>query len=116
MCSSDLIAGIDVIFEHIGGAHWNKELTLLKYGATLVTTGATTGYDVVSDLRHIFFKGTNILGSTLASKAELEDALYWVSKGKIKPVIDSVYKLEDAVEAHNKMLNGNIFGKIIMKP
>ena len=24
--------GVDVIFEHIGGSHWNKELTLLKYG------------------------------------------------------------------------------------
>lgn len=112
----DGIPGLDVIFEHIGGTHWNKELTLLKYGATLVTTGATTGYDVQSDLRHIFFKGTNILGSTLASKAELEDALYWVSKGKIKPVIDSVYTIEHAAEAHTKMLKGNIFGKVIMKP
>ena len=107
--SKDGIPGIDVIFEHIGGAHWNKELGLLKYGATLVTTGATTGYDVVSDLRHIFFKGTNILGSTLATKAELEEALYWVSQGKIKPVIDSVYSLEQAVEAHTKMLKGNLF-------
>lgn len=114
--TKDGVAGVDVIFEHIGGAHWNKELALLKYGATLVTTGATTGYDVVSDLRHIFFKGTNILGSTLASKAELEDALYWVSKGKIKPVIDSVYTIENAAEAHTKMLKGNLFGKIIMKP
>ncbi len=114
--SKDGIPGIDVIFEHIGGTHWNKELTLLKYGATLVTTGATTGYDVVSDLRHIFFKGTNILGSTLASKSELEDALYWVSKGKIRPVIDSVYDLEHAAEAHTKMLKGNLFGKIIIKP
>lgn len=112
----DGIPGLDVIFEHIGGTHWNKELTLLKYGATLVTTGATTGYDVISDLRHIFFKGTNILGSTLASKAELEDALHWVSKGKIRPVIDSVYTIEQAAEAHTKMLRGNIFGKVIMTP
>jgi len=46
----------DVIFEHIGGSHWNKGLTLLKYGATLVTTGATTGYDVKTDLEHIFLR------------------------------------------------------------
>ena len=46
-------AGIDVIFEHIGGSHFNKELTLLKYGGTLVTTGATTGYDVPLSLIHI---------------------------------------------------------------
>ena len=48
--------------------------------------------------------------------AELEDALYWVAKGKIKPVIDSVYTIDNAAEAHTKMLKGNLFGKIIMKP
>ena len=108
--------GIDVIFEHIGDSHWNKELTLLKYGSTLVTTGATTGYDAQTDLRHIFFKGTNILGSTQGTRAELEEAMYWMSKGKIKSIIDSIYSIEDAVAAHTKMLKGNVFGKILMKP
>lgn len=109
--------GIDVIYEHIGGSHWNKELTLLKYGGTLVTTGATTGYDVKTDLRHIFFKGTNILGATQGTRAELEQGLYWMSQNKIKAIIDSEYTFEDAVEAHTKMLKGKgMFGKIIMKP
>jgi NADPH:quinone reductase-like Zn-dependent oxidoreductase len=108
--------GIDVIFEHIGGSHWNKELALLKYGATLVTTGATTGYEVNSDLRHIFFKGTSILGSTQGTRSELESGIFWMSKGKIKSIIDSVYTFENAVEAHTKMLKGNLFGKILMKP
>ncbi len=110
-------AGIDVIYEHIGGTHWNKELTLLKYGATIVTTGATTGYDVQTDLRHVFFKGTNILGSTQGTRAELEQGLYWMSQGKIKAIIDSEYTLEQAAEAHTKMLTGKgLFGKILMKP
>ncbi len=110
-------SGVDVIFEHIGGSHWNKELTLLKYGSTIVTTGATTGYDVKTDLRHIFFKGINVLGSTQGTRAELESGLYWMSKGKIKAIIDSEYTLENAVKAHNRMLNGKgLFGKILMKP
>lgn len=109
--------GVDVIFEHIGGDHWNKELTLLKYGATIVTTGATTGYDVKTDLRHVFFKGINILGSTQGTRAELEQCLYWMSKGKIKAVIDSVYSMKEAHEAHTKMLTGKgMFGKIIIRP
>ena len=111
------ISGIDIIFEHIGGSHWNKELTLLKFGATIVTTGATTGYDAKTDLRQIFFKGINILGSTQGTRAELEQGLYWMSRGKIKPIIDSIYSLEQASEAHTKMLGGkSLFGKILMKP
>ena len=110
-------AGIDVIYEHIGGTHWNKELTLLKYGATVVTTGATTGYDVQTDLRHVFFKGINILGSTQGTRAELEQGLYWMSQRKIKAIIDSEYTFEQAAEAHTKMLKGKgLFGKILMKP
>lgn len=109
--------GVDVTFDHIGQTHWNPQLTLLKYGATLVTCGATTGYDAKTDLRHIFFKGTNILGSTQGTRAELEDGFYWMGRGKIKSVIDSVWTFEQAAQAHTKMLTGKgLFGKIIMKP
>lgn len=110
------VPGVDIIFEHIGGSHWNKELTLLKYGATIVTTGATTGYDVQTDLRHIFFKGINVLGSTQGTRSELMEGLYWMSQKKIKSIIDSVYTFENAVEAHTKMLKGDSVGKILMKP
>ncbi len=111
------VAGVDVIFEHIGGSHWNKELAMLNYGGTIVTTGATTGYMAKTDLRHIFFKGISILGSTQGTRAELEQGLFWMSQGRIKSVIDSEYPLERAAEAHTRMLKGKgMFGKIIMKP
>ena len=109
--------GIDVSFDHIGQTHWNKQLTLLKYGATLVTCGATTGYDAQTDLRHIFFKGTNILGSTQGTRAELEQGFFWMGQGKIKAAIDSIHSFENAADAHTKMLTGKgLFGKILLKP
>ncbi len=111
------VPGIDVSFDHIGETHWNKQLTLLKYGATLVSCGATTGYNAQTDLRHVFFKGTNILGSTQGTKAELEQGLYWMGQGKIKSTIDSTYTFEQASDAHTKMLTGKgLFGKILLKP
>jgi len=113
----DEAPGIDVSFDHIGQTHWNQQLTLLKYGATLVSCGATTGYDAKTDLRHVFFKGTNILGSTQGTKAELDQGLYWMGQGKIKATIDSIYSFEQAAEAHTKMLTGKgLYGKILMKP
>ncbi|HYY50805.1 MAG TPA: zinc-binding dehydrogenase, partial [Nitrososphaeraceae archaeon] len=77
--------GVDVVFEHIGKAAFPQEVSLLKNGGTLVATGATTGYDSTIDLRYLFFRGTNLLGSTQGTKAELEQVIYWTSKGKIKP-------------------------------
>jgi alcohol dehydrogenase len=109
-------SGIDLTFDHIGQTHFNKQLTLLNYGGTLVSCGATTGYDAQIDLRHIFFKGINVLGSTQGTKAEMEAGLYWMGKGKIKAEIDSIHSFEEAATAHTKMLKGNFFGKILMKP
>jgi alcohol dehydrogenase len=108
--------GIDLTFDHIGQTHFNKQLTLLNYGGTLVSCGATTGYDAKIDLRHIFFKGINVLGSTQGTKAEMEAGLYWMGQGKIKAEIDSIHSFEQAADAHTKMLKGDFFGKILMKP
>jgi alcohol dehydrogenase len=109
-------SGIDVVFEHIGKSVFPQETALLKVGGTLVATGATTGYDSTIDLRYLFFKGTNLLGSTQGTKAELEDVIYWVSKGKIKPVIDTVLPFSDMVRGHVMMAEAQQFGKILTTP
>ncbi|HEU4605191.1 MAG TPA: zinc-binding dehydrogenase [Nitrososphaera sp.] len=109
-------SGVDVVFEHIGKATFPQEVGLLKMGGTLVATGATTGYDSTIDLRFLFFKGTNLLGSTQGTKAELEDVMHWVSKGKIKPVIDTVLPFSDMVKGHVMMAEAQQFGKILTTP
>jgi len=89
----------------------------LKFGGTLVSCGATTGYDAKIDLRQIFFKGTNVLGSTQGTKAELEQGLYWMGQGKIKSAIGAEYRFDQAAEAYEQFLSGKgLFGKIIIKP
>jgi NADPH:quinone reductase-like Zn-dependent oxidoreductase len=108
--------GVDVVFEHIGKSVFPQEVGLLKMGGTLVATGATTGYDSTIDLRYLFFKGTNLLGSTQGTKAELEDVLYWVSKGKIKPLIHSKLPFNDVAKGHVMMANAEQIGKILTNP
>jgi NADPH:quinone reductase-like Zn-dependent oxidoreductase len=108
--------GVDVIFEHIGKTVFPQSLGLLKMGGTLVSTGATTGYDSGIDLRYLFFKGINLLGATQGTKAGLEELLKWVSMGKIKPVIDTILPFSNMVEGHVKMANSQLFGKIVTTP
>jgi len=47
---------------------------------------------------------------------ELDQGLYWMGQGKIKATIDSTNTFEEAAEAHTKMLTGNLFGKVLLKP
>jgi NADPH:quinone reductase-like Zn-dependent oxidoreductase len=108
--------GVDVVYEHIGKSVFQQELTLLKMGGTLVSTGATTGYDSTINLRYLFFKGINLLGATQGTKAGLEEVIRWVSKGKIKPVIDTVLPFSRMVEGHIKMADSQLFGKILTTP
>jgi alcohol dehydrogenase len=108
--------GVDVVFEHIGKTAFPQELNLLKMGGTLVSTGATTGYDSAIDLRYLFFKGINLLGATQGTKAGLQEVIRWVSKGKIKPVIDTILPFTNMVEGHVKMADSQLFGKILTTP
>lgn len=108
--------GVDVVFEHIGKATFPQEVGLLKSGGTLVATGATTGYDSNIDLRYLFFKGTNLLGSTQGTKAELEEVIRWTSKGKIKPLVHGVIPFDEMVKGHVMMANAEQIGKIVTNP
>jgi len=108
--------GVDVVFEHIGKNVFPQEVSLLKMGGTLVATGATTGYDSTLDLRFLFFKGTNLLGSTQGTKAELEQVIYWVSKNKIKPLIATTLPFSNMVEGHVMMAGAEQIGKILTTP
>jgi alcohol dehydrogenase len=108
--------GVDVIFEHIGKSAFAQEVSLLKMGGTLVATGATTGYDSTVDLRYLFFKGTNWLGSTQGTKSELEEVMYWTGKGKIKPLIYTTLPFNDMVKGHVMMANAEQIGKTLTNP
>ena len=108
--------GIDIIYEHIGKTVFPQSLGLLKMGGTLVSTGATTGYDSPIDLRYLFFRGINLLGATQGTKAGLEEVIQWVSRGKIRSVIDTILPFSEMVEGHVKMADSQLFGKIVTTP
>jgi NADPH:quinone reductase-like Zn-dependent oxidoreductase len=108
--------GVDVVFEHVGQKTWTGSLAALAPGGRLVTCGATTGFDVAVDLRHVFIKQLSILGSTMGSKGSLFDILRHVEAGRLRPVLDRTLPLEKAAEAHGFLEQRAQFGKVVLVP
>ncbi len=108
--------GVDLVFEHIGPETWEKSMLCLKRGGRIVTCGATSGPTVSFDLRFLFARQLSISGCYMGSRRELLMVHELIESGRLKPVVDSVFPLEDAVAAQTKMLDRKQFGKIVLVP
>lgn len=108
--------GVDVVFDSVGKATWQKSLRCLKKGGRLVTCGATSGPKAETNINSIFWKQLEILGSTMASRAELREVLELIWQGSLAPVVDRVLPLSKAAKAHKILEKGEQFGKIVLKP
>jgi NADPH:quinone reductase-like Zn-dependent oxidoreductase len=107
--------GVDIVFEHVGEATWDKSIRSLAVGGRLVTCGATTGYEGKVDIRYLFTRQLSILGSYMGGKAELLSVLELVGRGVLKPVIDKIFPLAEAAEAHRRLERREQFGKIVLR-
>ncbi len=106
--------GVDVVFESVGAATWIKSIRSLKRGGRMVVIGATSGPNPQEEIRYIFWKQIEIIGSTMSNQSEFRDVMKLVLRGELKPVIDSILPLERAQEAHARLAGGGQFGKIVM--
>ena len=78
--------------------------------------GATSGYEPVLNLRHVFWRQLSILGSTLGSKARLFEILKLFAGGRLRPVVDRVLPLAEVAAAHRLLESRAIFGKLVLTP
>jgi NADPH:quinone reductase-like Zn-dependent oxidoreductase len=108
--------GVDIVVEHVGPATWAESMKSLKGGGTLVTCGATTGPTVGIDLRHLFARQLTLLGSYMGTMGELYEVLSRVFAGRLKPVVDRAFALNDIRAAHEHMEKSQMFGKIVLNP
>ena len=104
--------GVDVVLDSIGGEFWRKSLAALARGGRLVTCGATAGGAPTDDIAAIASKELKIYGSTLGSREDFSQVINFLNSAKIKPVIDSVFPLENAAGAQLHLENARQFGKI----
>lgn len=107
--------GVDVVFENVGAAVWSSALKSLVRGGRLVTCGATTGDQPGADLRRLFIRQLQVMGSTLGDLGEFADLLRVCERGLIQPVIDRRYGLDDVHAALDRLESGAQFGKLAIE-
>ena len=107
--------GVDIVFEHVGADTWADSIKLARKGGVVVTCGASSGWDARTDLRHVFFRQIQILGSTMGSKANLFPILELVEAGRLEPEVDRTFSLEEAAQAHDYLDRREQYGKVVLK-
>lgn len=106
--------GAEVICDNVGAATWDQSLRAAGWGGRIMVVGATTGGHPPADLQRIFVRQLQIFGSTTANMEECRHLMRLVAQGRLRPVIDSVYPLERANEAFERLERGEQFGKIVL--
>jgi zinc-binding alcohol dehydrogenase/oxidoreductase len=106
--------GADVVVEHVGEATWKTSLQVAAAGARIAVCGATSGPNPPANLHRIWWKQLTILGSTMGTRADFEGAYELVASGRAKPIVDRVFPLAQAAEAHRYLEEGRQLGKVVL--
>jgi len=117
--------GVNIVLDMVGGSYFAKHINLLAKDGCLVHIATMDGSKVELDLRALMAKRLIITGSTLRSRSVEEKTILrdgvernlWplVQDGKIRPILDSVFPMEDAAKAHQRMQSSLHIGKIVLR-
>ncbi len=110
-------AGVDMVFDHVGPALWEASIWALGTRGRLVNCGNTTGDAVtIPSLGHLFHAGLRIMGSDPYRPEEFGPAWETYCSGGFTAPVDSVLALAEAAAAQERLLAGDVFGKIVLRP
>jgi len=117
--------GVNVILDFIGATYWERHATCLASGGRCVVIGVMGGTQATVNLGQLLFRRHQILGLVMRSRSILDkiamtqafirESLPLFASGHLKPVIDQVYPLISASDAHRRMECNENTGKIILK-
>jgi len=116
-------AGVDAVFEMLGGEHTAKSVRCLSDFGRAIVYGSATGKKPELDTRLLYAKGASVHGlwlTYLSAKPELMSGAWkqlssWMSQGHLHPVIGHVLPMEKAAEAYRLLSEGKNFGKVVLK-
>ncbi len=105
--------GVDVVFEHVGPATLDESMRSLALGGRIVTCGSTSGVKAEITMPRLFFRHAALLGSTMGNASEFEALLKAIDHG-LRPVVDSVYPLDQVQAALTRLDAAEQFGKVVL--
>jgi len=106
--------GVDVVVDNVGAATMMTSLRCARKGGRILTVGNTAGAKFEFDNRYMFGKHLSLIGSTMSTCADFAAVMGLVFAGKLKPVIDTTFPLQEIRAAHERMEQGEVFGKIVL--
>lgn len=105
--------GVDVVFEHVGPATLEESMRSLAMGGRVVTCGSTSGVKAEITMPRLFFRQAGLLGSTMGNASEFLAVLEAMDQG-LRPVVDSVYPLDEVQAALTRLDAAEQFGKVVL--
>ncbi len=110
-------AGVDMVLDHVGTALFGQSLFAIGLHGRLVNCGNASGDEAtIPSLGYLFHSGISILGSDPYRPDEFGPVWDNFCAGHYDVVIDSIFPLEAAAEAQDKMTTNDFFGKILLQP
>ncbi len=102
----------DIVFEHVGQATFPTSVFVVKPFGKVVICGATSGFNLDFDVRYLWMRQKEILGSHFANAYEANKANELMQQGKIRPVLWQTMGFDKVAEAHQLMRENKHLGKI----
>jgi NADPH:quinone reductase-like Zn-dependent oxidoreductase len=105
---------VDAVMETVGEATWSHSLRALEPGGVVVVSGATSGANPPADLARVFYRQLRVVGSTMGTRDELVALTRLLDATGVRPLIDDVLPLTDGRRAFERMVDGELFGKLVL--
>lgn len=105
--------GVDVVVDNVGTTFPSSFRAAAK-GGRILTVGNSGGPKFEIDNRFIFSKHLSVLGSSMGTRADFATVMQLIFEGKLKPILDRDFPLEDARSAQERLEKGEQLGKITL--
>lgn len=105
---------VDAVVDSVGEATLDHSIRACRPGGRVVLCGATSGGAAKLVLARVYFTQVDVLGSTMGNRRELQGLLDLLVATGARPVVDSVHPLTDAKKAFARMIDGSVFGKLVL--